>query len=115
MSELLSLLENPLIQLFLIAGAVMGLTWVSEQEEQRRVARGLPRKALKDRVLQGIGIALPAQPDKPEKPEKEDIWVTAARELELPIEKVLQLKERVQQGEGKQARKTPKKDIPKQG
>lgn len=107
MSEILSMLENPLIQLLLIAGAMMGLSWVSEREEQRRVAQGLPRRALKERVVQGLGLVAAAQATAPV---NEDIWIVAARELELPIEKVLKLKERVQAGEESQVHVAPKKE-----
>jgi hypothetical protein len=107
MSEILSMLENPLIQLLLIAGAMMGLSWVSEREEQRRVTQGLPRRALKERVVQGLGLVAPAQATAPV---NEDVWVVAARELELPIEKVLQLKERVQREKEPQGHVALKKE-----
>lgn len=89
---MIELLENPLIQLVLIVAAGMGLSWLSERQEQRRVAQGLPYRPLKERVLDGLGYAreLTTQPR-----ENDDIWVQAAKELELPIEKVLLLKQKI--------------------
>lgn len=107
MTEIFSLLENPLIQLLLIAGSVMGLGWLSERQEQRRVATGLPRRNLRERLLEGLGLVRkpPQIPDK----SVEDVWVTAARELELPVDKVLQLKERVLKSDVKPPRSKPAK------
>jgi hypothetical protein len=117
MTELFNLLENPIVQLLLIAGAGMGLTWISEREEQRRVAGGLPRRTLKARLLLGLGFL--RHTDVPKKPHPEDIWVIAARELGLPLDKVLLLKERVLQAQqpAEQAgvAKVPKKAAVKQG
>jgi hypothetical protein len=113
MSTLLDLLSNPLIQLFLIVGSVVCLSWVSEREEVRRVARGLSRRPLKARILAGLDLAvLHVVPQR--KHEQEDIWVVAARELDLPLDKVLLLKARMQ-GKPKQVREVPKKEAVKQG
>jgi hypothetical protein len=96
MSTIFSLLENPLIQLFLIAGCGMSLSWLSEREEQRRVAAGLPYRPLKERILEGLGQLRPKQ-----NPPADDVWVQAAKELGLPVEKVLLLKKRVLAERGK--------------
>src|SRR4051794_40027867 len=103
MTAVFSLLENPFLQLLLIAASGMGVSWISERNEQRRVAAGLPYRPIKERVLEGIGFANgvnsisvgvksavnPVERVLTQSQPTEDIWVTAAKELELPIEKVL--------------------------
>ena len=99
------ILDNPFMQLFLIVGSVAALSWISQREEARRVRRGLPRRSLKERVLEGLGF----QSSIPAPPQPEDIWVKAARELGLPLDKVLLLKERVTAEKEKSPRKVTNK------
>ena len=105
---MIELLENPIIQLLLIAAAGMGLSWISEREEQRRVAAGLPYRPLKERIVDGLGFS---QERKSPLLETEDIWVQAARELELPIEKVLLLKKKILSTQVQPATKPKRKDV----
>lgn len=113
MNALFDVLANPLIQLLLIVGSVVALSWVSEREEARRVARGLPRRPLRARILASLDLAmLYVAPER--KREREDIWVIAARELDLPLDKVLLLKERVQ-GKPKRRHEVAKKETVHQG
>lgn len=106
---MIELLENPLIQLLLIVAAGMGLSWLSEREEQRRVAAGLPYRPLKERVLQGMGYVGDTGVTKERKSPllENDIWIQAAKELELPVDKVLELRELVQPEKKKPAKQSP--------